>query len=819
MIRPLWIIDLCEREHSRLRECLASINQEYDNCWIYTQLKADAINKLEDFRQFQDNLIKEACAQINRLFERSAIKTGLFSICVLGDITTETTRSILPYISFSLKNNWPKVLPDSISQGIKVSAIVYIPTNVNQQPEEAQKKYQIFLETLNLFHDKRSAGRFDYLIPFGDIQSPGKLASLTKLNQDEKEELIFQFLLNLYFTSTESGSLLPPNANNSFIGLGAASFFYDAEFEKKRVSLKILGDLLCLFREKQESDSPQMKKIGEEAKRLMEQNQEKQLLTNDKLLQFLSSDKADIAKDLEHLHLKGDLHPLLDFYKPILFPHYYKKDLKNFPALLNEYIHFYINALERDTFARIQKKNEEAIASTADAISQIINAYWENTNYNHKSLLVVETLLKEIISQAEDERKKLGTRIHKKTIDPITIPNYLKSDIEEIRSEKNLFSPKAIIDNIKALKQKEPTLLSGLVRCLLLGTTGVFSLIPLLKLLSPNIINLGQINNVEPVWIILIFLIPFLHLGWWKFHRLFRQINKFKNRLLAYALNLVYGKASDFLLENATTYYNNIIEFCEQKLEDLNHIREKAYNTAPMPSPKYVSTLFNKPIMDFFQDKTKEERIAIGNKIINIRNLTDDDKFTIINKWIQECQPDNLFLIPKEKITPILSQAIESLRKYLYDKIILKGNEDIGLLIKEAYTETNQSPIDWKACFALAFPCGVFIDSISQSSYKTIRVASNPFLSNEMDNSYEYLPAPYENKGQLFLTTFQIMERLEISRFLNKTTPIFDPDKVLTIELACYYAYFSPIYRQGGRLGSISVSYERLCEIDKVLSK
>ena len=223
--------------------------------------------------------------------------------------------------------------------------------------------------------------------------------------------------------------------------------------------------------------------------------------------------------------------------------------------------------------------------------------------------------------------------------------------------------------------------------------------------------------------------------------------------------------------------------------------------------------------MDFFQDKTKEERIAIGNKIINIRNLTDDDKFTIINKWIQECQPDNLFLIPKEKITPILSQAIESLRKYLYDKIILKGNEDIGLLIKEAYTETNQSPIDWKACFARAFPCGVFIDSISQSSYKTIRVASNPFLSNEMDNSYEYLPAPYENKGQLFLTTFQIMERLEISRFLNKTTPIFDPDKVLTIELACYYAYFSPIYRQGGRLGSISVSYERLCEIDKVLSK
>lgn len=818
-MKPLWIIDIREGKHSRLEECLAFINQQKDRNWIYSRPDTARITDLDSYVKARNELLKEARTQINRLLQQSGLNATTFPVCVLGDITSERTRTLLPFISILLKRNWTKVLPAHIGIGISVGTFIYIPTDTNQHETDKQLKYAAFLEELNLLHKQTEAEMYDYMIPYGDIQPIGNQA-YPKLDARQRDELIFQYLLNLYYTgSSEKLPITPPGGNKLFCNLGAASYFYDADYTRKQIAQQVLRQLLELFRLKTEDvdpDSEVFAKMQAETKRLLEVGFMPEFMACQSIQTTISCNEADITVDLQKMDKEEGLHPIFHFWNPMLYPTYYLRELKMLPARLNEYLQFYTQSLQQKVGAHLQTNKAMVFEKTKQVIDNLLTNFWESTDYKYKTLGQVEEFLRKVIDCAKSENKRLKLQAGIQEVSPIVIPQFLQTHVEEIRNSKGDITVHSILDELKATLQKEPTFLGAMVRCMLVGTAGIFCILPLLKFLSPRIINLGEVTQYEPLWITLIFIIPFVHMLWWVFRRHFRLVKKLKNKLWAFVLCRLKDQMTSKLTEESMQYYSMLGEYCEQKLADCERLRKQYEVSFTVKSEKFIETFFNRPIDDFIIDKSLvEEQIEVErHEYANAGKLTEAHSYYLLAKSISRVGGSIFAPLPeeeallKEKVGRDMTLLFESLQK----SFVNNENTEIHRLVEHCARS-----FDWQGCIDLAYPVGIFIDNISQDEKRIFRISQRMILPGDQPDA-DWEIDEEGDKSILFATIFKHVDNLHISRFFNETVVKNSLTADLTVELACYYAFYSESSKQAGRIGSLIVSNERLREMDKVLS-
>lgn len=263
-------------------------------------------------------------------------------------------------------------------------------------------------------------------------------------------------------------------------------------------------------------------------------------------------------------------------------------------------------------------------------------------------------------------------------------------------------------------------------------------------------------------------------------------------------------------------YYTMLEEYCEQKLADCERLRKQYEVSFTLKSEKFIETFFNRPIDDFILDKSLvEEQIEVErHEYANAGKLTEENSYYLLARSIARVGSSIFTPLPeeetllKEKVGQDLKRLFESLQK----NFVNNENTEIHRLIEHCARS-----FDWQGCIDLAYPVGIFVDNISKDEKRVFRISQRMILPDELQNA-DWEIDEEGDRSILFVTIFKHVDNLHISRFFNETVAKDSIAPDFTVELACYYAFYSESSKQAGRIGTLLVSNERLREINKVLS-
>lgn len=820
-MKPLWVIDIREGKHARLEACIAAVNRQQADCWRYTPFTPPPAGDLEAYCRASTLLLREARVEVNRLLEQKGLNSGNFPICILGDISSARTRSFLPFMAILLKQHWGKVLPVHVGVGVSVGAFLHIPADANQQEATTQKAYHRFLEVLNLLKEKLPAQTYDYLIPYSDIQAVGKQA-YPKLPPDRQEELVFQYLLSLYYSGTHSQLPFMRSARSCFYALGASSVFYDAACFRTSVARTIEQKMQVLFSEiSSDAEEDLARRMSRETERLLAAHFDDACISFTALQPLLACNEADLVADLKTMQAGKGLHPIAHFYRPLLYPAYYRDRLKYLPASLNEYLQFYADRLQTGLVLRLKENRLRTLENVKKTIDTLVCHFWDDPDYHYKTLPQLENALSAIVSKAEAQHKQMKGKAEASPVSPIAIPRYLLTQTEEINTSEGKITKQTILEELKATLQKEPTFMSAMVRCLLVGTSGVFCILPLLKFLSPRFLNLGQISGSEPLWITLIFGLPFIYTLVWVFHRRFKLVKKLKNRLLAYTLSRLQTKLKSTLAEESAAFYDQLSGYCRQLLADCVRLREAYKLPLAVENEGSMETFFNRPLHEFITGgpHPTEEKLTVGpGREVGADCLTDDDLYTLLAKGVNHIGCSLFTPLPED--TEALKEKVGEDRKRMFATLQSHFSNtetlDIGHLVHRLLLKKAEA-VNFQALMALAYPSGLFADSVCVAPEGNLR-ASYALRIPSAEGKFKLTEDAEGDSTLMLFTAWQEMNDLSSFHFLDPSIVQRLTQSDFSIELACYYAFYGPS-GQSGRIGGVIVSREKLSEMNERLAK
>lgn len=818
-MKTLWIIDLSESKHSRLRECIALLNKKNGEFWTYTPLEVNSVTSVSAYRTVCRELLNLACIQVNESLAKQKMNVGTYHVCVLGDITSRRTREVLPFVSVFLKQNWSKVLPNHPGVGVEIGTFFYVPSRMNLQEGKAQNDYAVFLESLNLLRERCMAFFYDYVVPFGDIQPVGKQV-FPLLEDVQLDELIFQLLMNVYWGELSSLAMMD-NGGNTLGAMGAAGYFYDMEYVKKKTADSLLHKLVPLFR-KRLSEYDEASELADRMRKERETVLQKEgtdiQSAGQSAVNYIACKETDVTEDLNKIDSQIKVHPVWHFYKSALLPSYYLRELRYMPARLNEYLHFYKDALKKKLSNTIREKRLEQTENTKKAIDGLLQNFWNSPDYQYKVLSQMEGILNDLVeNRFAPQKEQLVHYCKTESVNPVKIPKFLQNEAQEIEAIGKSASFQQLLDNLKAVLQKEPTFMALLVRGVLAGTTGIFCLLPLLKLLSPHIINLGQTGTHEVGWAIIVFVIPLLFLLLWKLRRHFKLVKRMKHKLWAYILLQLKGEMDTVLQTEVCAYYDDIIRYCKEKSDAFERLRNACNISLKIECERYLTTFFNRPLNELIRDAALlQEKVDIGEHV-EVDKMEEDHYY----KLLKQC----MLGIGYKLLDPIPSEGRE-LEKHaranmdsLFDGILTRLVEPVGAKdLVSTWLSGKDAAAELESCIDKSYPVGLFVDNTLNSLVCCCRVSRSCFVP-EQHSRIKWLSDSGITDNLLFFTGFQQMDKLVLSRFLNNISAGLRFDVTLVVELSCYYAYYSNGEKRGGCLGSTLVSSERLKAIDIELTK
>lgn len=814
-MRSLWILDISESEHSRLEKCLSENNRLSSGHWAYTRLQVSPITDAESFIRVRADLFKAARAQVDELMRQGLLNDPTFTVCVVGDIRSSLTRSLLPFVSVIYKLHWGKMLPLNPNIGLRLCGFFYCPYQINQFGLEEQAKYALFFEELNQIQRCEMLGRYDMLVPYSDIQPVGH-QSYPQLTDEQKDELLFEYLRVLFAHKNPAGMEVLANETEGFVSMGAASVFYDPDYFKRIAVHEIQNDLLRLFKEKKDPDELSSDAVSLRCK---EREEVLSLLWNEssvmrktQVLEALNVSDANITADFKQIERGNTIHPVWDFYKPLLYPKYYLRQLRFYPARIKEYMQFYSNALRKRIVARMEKSVDELAARTYELVDLCLEEFLGSTKIRYKTLSQAESMLETLREKLKAELECTLTEIQSVGYSPVTIPEFLSPHIHEIDSEKADFNK--LLDSMKSVLQKEPVFMAAIVRCLLVGTTAVFCLLPLLRALSPRLINLGTVSSAEPFWIGILLVIPFIYMLGWKLRRHFKRVRLLRHKIWAYALYSLRQELTHNLSEMTQAYYDKVCAYCDQSLATIRQIRAEYQPNVVSGSRSYQETFFNRPLLN-------EQTADLMNKQIRFSAtevkplVSEEDRYRLLSIVLAEIDKDFLKKtndeggIGMERMEKHCTQMRERIEK----RLLLTEYDCITDFVVAMSNDPTRR-VDFIApLLERAYPVGLYVDSSAMHNLPCLRMRKS-YESGR--TSYRIVEDVNEDKDVMTSFFIKPLRNLEAICFLSIESDAMSVD--FTAELLCYYYYYLSNHR-GSVFHGHSYSEEELRALDVVLKE
>ncbi len=202
---PLWIIDIgsCAASTKKLQELLKSTGEELRPYWHYYHASNKEVEDAASCKQLIDELVTDGRNCYNT-YIKEGYKIGNFQIVIIGAADERRSQQVFAPLAGLIRDHLPRIIADHANLGVEITGMLYVPSTVNQLDSVQERtNVAMLLESLNMLNERLGARHFNRLIVYQDVQYKG-VRFYPGLNTEQRTELLFQMLTNLFFVSANS---------------------------------------------------------------------------------------------------------------------------------------------------------------------------------------------------------------------------------------------------------------------------------------------------------------------------------------------------------------------------------------------------------------------------------------------------------------------------------------------------------------------------------------------------------------------------------------------------------------------------------------
>ena len=778
---PLWIIDLSVSAAStkKLQELLNARGDSMKPFWHYYHVAGDkTVTDVASCMTLMDELVADGRECYNA-FARAGYKVGNFQIAILGAADEKQSQSIFAPLAGLIRDNLPRIIADHANLGVEITGILYIPSTINQlDSEEDRTAAAMLLENVNMLGERLGSKHYNHVVAYQDVHYQG-FRFYPQLDEAQRTELLFQILVHLFFVSSNSERLFDKmGSENGIFSLGTASVFYNSEHHHGYELKRLLDKLLAEFKDTENADLTY-------ARRIVQEVLEGEELNAEAVSVRLREECSSLDIDLKKMDGEADPHPVWDLFRSDLFPRYYNKFLKFMPARLTRFMQNLSYVLMLRFSGIIRNNRETAEGYFKSLLRSFYKKVFLDTATKFSTIAQVEVVFKE----AKEYLLKKRAEVRLTLLEIVPVPNYLRHDYDKCLTDEETNQPSKILEEIKKNLKKEPVVLSLVVRCFLLGILLVFTMIPVLRVLSPKVINLGEIATIEWLWIPALFFLPLIVEFFIKLRRHFKRIRRLKYRLLAATLLAVNKRLSQYLMDEQGAFYNNLTQECDSQIELLAIFRQKLVVPKVNANKSVIpETMFNQPLLggEFCGEKLLEDESATEAEIrvkddkMRLSELEKEQLLTLLKSSFR--QPETLSAADLSDSRAPVEHAdvfVLVLGTLFGPQLHIHTADSVGLMLNLLNRDVNIAPLKKMA------EVNGMLFSVSSNNKPVLRIKDAPVLFGEVS-----IIADDATKDYAFLTCWQRIAQGIQSRLVCNCS--LDPFPKLSFadKLSLYYGYY-----------------------------
>ena len=610
---PVWIIDLGSSVVSsvKLRSLLDSTGESFRPFWHYYHVADRVVSDTASCKALVEELVTDGRDCYNA-FIKTGYKIGNFQIVILGAANERLTQSAFAPLPGLLRDNLPRIISDHANLGVEITGVLYIPSTINQlDSRQEREKVAMMLEDLNMLDERLGPKHFSRVVAYQDVQYKG-VRFYAGLDEEQRTEFLFQILTNLFFVRAGCERLFDRIGKGSGIfSLGVSSIFYSSGRHRAIELKRILDKLIAEFKDTDNKDD-------ECSGRIVREVLEEDAVNADAISVRFREECGSLDVDLRKMDGEADPHPVWDLFRAELFPSYYKKYLKFTPARLTRYMQSVSYAL-LSRFSGIIRKNRK---KATESFRTLLSGLYRKVLLDSASKFPTIAQLESVFNAAKDYLNRKRAEVILGDDEIVPVPEYLRHEYDKCLTDEGGNTSSKIMERLGKNLKREPVVLSLLVRCFLLGILLVFTIIPVLRVVSPKVINLGEIATIEWLWIPVLFFLPLTIEFFIRLRRHFKRVRRLKYRLLASTLLAVNKRLSRFLMDEQGIFYEELAKECDVHLGNLAQFREKLTVPDAMAGKEMIpETMFNQPLMGgmFCGEKLLEDT-SVSEAEIHLRD-------------------------------------------------------------------------------------------------------------------------------------------------------------------------------------------------------
>ena len=629
---PIWIIDLggSEASQAKLQDLLGSMDASLKPYWHYYPVAAAPVSDGPSCKALLEAIVADGRACYND-FIKSGYAVSTFQIVMLGAADQALTQSVFAPLPGLIRDALPRIVSDHANLGVEVTGILYIPSTINQVDDvRKRERAALLLEEVNLLCSCLGAKHFNRVVAYQDVQYKD-VRFYPGLRAEQCAELLFQLLCNLFLVKENTERLFDKTGQESGIfSLGVASVYYNSEQHRSYELKRLLDKLLAEFKDKDNTD-------GDYALKRVREMLEADVIAPETLSARITETCGGLDANLKKMLEEADPHPVWDLFRSDLLPLYYRKFLKYMPARLTRFLQSLSYTLLTSRATILRRNREKAAEGIRAVLREAYRKVLLDKSAHFATIAQMESFFKEAEACLEEQKKAVTPLL----LEVVPVPKYLRNEYNQCMADEQANKPQAILELLKKNLKKEPVVLALLVRCFLLGILLVFTVIPLIRVVSPTIINLGGLPTIEWLWIPVLFFIPLVVEFFIKLRRHFKRIKRLKYRLLAATLLHVNRQLSQQVVQEQNALYDALMAECAAQLEELGRFRELLSASEEESTPPLIpQTLFNQPLsggafMDeklVEDDSAMEAHIRVKDETLPLSRLEKEDLLELLKQ-------------------------------------------------------------------------------------------------------------------------------------------------------------------------------------------
>ncbi len=591
---------------------------------------------------FQEAMVADARKFVDNLRKSNAKPSQPINIVVLGDASERFTQIVFSSIAAILQKEKGRFLAGHVHQGMNIIGMLYVPCDANTLDVSKRKPILRLFHEIEVQNKITTVRGYDNMMLYQDVQNRTE-CTYRKLDNNGLAEYLVQCLVHLYLACDINHPLLSGTGTDDvfYFSMGATSIYFDMSVEDKTDANEVAFNIVNLFKEE-----------GEHIRNEVEVD----LLEKEK---YYSSDKFVEQFEVHDINLdnnemrKPRVHPIKDWLHRNLKQFYYEFYLRFYPA---ELLRSIMQRIEEDTnegLEKISKCGSKAFKNAEIALPPAIERVISRVNPNDGGLSFVESKFKDLQEFISKQKRSIQSSIQDRYWNEIiekmkdsSFDEYHDAYVSDIRAKNsgaNCNSMKQeLLKKLKALLGGEKTLTSTIARCVLLGIVCVMTFMPVIRFLSPDVVNLGNIDKFSVLWGLFFFAIPFA-IQYLMYRIYLRKRRNLIHQLKVYFIHDAYARIANRIESEAVSFYDKMIALMEEYLTRCKAIRNEVKVITPDPTIKllFPKSRFNQPLNGgVFDDEPlipasdiERRQIKVNGRNELVNNLTREQYFILINHF------------------------------------------------------------------------------------------------------------------------------------------------------------------------------------------